>query len=163
MSRKSDDKLRDQLSECLFYQVQSGFSAYPCELVSWWSSCSSGWSLALVWCHSYSQVEGAARVWEAWSDTLAERQHSLGFLWSLKYKKKKKLLKQQYCRNFRFLSDILLPWFLGQWVCVHTCKCRVNRTGSIEVLHWDGGYTTREKTNCLVSFHTCTHVLWGNT
>ena len=36
-------------------------------------------------------------------------------------------------------------------VCVFTSQCRVNRTGSIEVLHRDGGHTARHNTSFLNS------------
>ena len=41
---------------------------------------------------------------------------------------------------------------LGKSERVFTGKGRVNRTGSVEVLHWDGGHTATQDTNSLVKW-----------
>lgn len=41
-------------------------------------------------------------------------------------------------------------------MCDLTSQCRVNRTGSVEVLHWDGGHTATEDVNSLAE---CSYTL----
>lgn len=49
----------------------------------------------------------------------------------------------QYCMYFSFFTTI---------VCIFTCKCRVKRTESIKVLHWDSGHTVTEDTISLFTY-----------
>lgn len=91
MNRESWDTsgTRGDVEYCSLCNWTGVKESHPCEPASWWSSCSSGRSLALVWCRFYWQAEGAAQVWAAWSGTRAGQQHSSGSLWSLRHNRKR--------------------------------------------------------------------------
>lgn len=55
--------------------------------------------------------------------------------------------------NFKHDMNILShrPALVGLCLAVPTCQRWVNRTGSIEVLHWDGGHAATQREDNRVS------------